>query len=131
VTRGHRHKTANFLKHADHDPDGSLAAENLTESGSFYRATDSDADQTSPGVGQVIAQAINFSLNLGLPITVEMSAYMHWWLGVTAQKPEDFIHTREGPIHLSTLEEQLDFGAGLLEFAYSIVRQQNQEVDPD
>lgn len=117
VTWRHRHKIANFLKHADRDPDTFIETESFTDTSGGFIATGTNA---SPGIGDVISMAINFYINLKLPITIEMFTFMHWWLGITAQKPEDVLNTKEGPVHLFTIEQQLDFGRGLLEKAYEV-----------
>jgi hypothetical protein len=51
---------------------------------------------------------------MNLPTTTEMEVYMIWWHGITATKQEEFIVTKEGPIHLFTFEQQVEFGSGLL-----------------
>jgi hypothetical protein len=68
--------------------------------------------------GEVIAAAINYYFNMKLPITAEMRMYAYWWFGITAKKEDEFVLTKEGPIHLFTLEQKIDFGRGLLELAY-------------
>jgi hypothetical protein len=95
-----RNKAANFLKHADRDANKSLAVDELD----FMF---------------VIADAINMWGNLNLPFTDEMWAYQYWFRGTTAQKPEEFINTKEGPIHLFTFEQKVEFGQWLLRLTYS------------
>ena len=83
--------------------------------GGWYSATDTQTDGGGTGTLEVIATAVNFYINMNLPLTMEMYAYMQWWIGVTAQEPEEFVLTKEGPIHLFTFEQQIDFGRGLIE----------------
>ena len=118
TTWSHRNKTANFLKHADKDAHTVLDLARFTTPGSYFLATNSDSASNSMSIGEVIAAAINYYCNIGLPITIEMRTYMYWWLGITAKKSEEFITTKEGPIHLFTFEQQIDFARGLLNIAY-------------
>jgi hypothetical protein len=118
TTRGHRNKTANFLKHADKDARALLDSARFTTAGSYFIATDGDPKANSMSLGEVIVLAINYYLNIKLPITIKMNIYLHWWLGIKAAKTEDVIITKEGPIHLFTFEQQIEFARGLLNVAY-------------
>lgn len=67
----------------------------------------------------MIADAINMWTNLSLPLTDEMWVYSYWFRGVTAEKSEEFITTKAGPIHLFTFEQQVDFGRWFLKLIYT------------
>jgi hypothetical protein len=118
TTRRHRDKSANFLKHADKDARGLLDSARFTTAGSYFIATNGNPKANSMSLGEVIILAINYYVNLKLPITIEMDIYRRWWLGITAAKTEDIIRTKEGPIHLFTFEQQIEFARGLLNLAY-------------
>jgi hypothetical protein len=98
-TWNYRNKATNFLKHADKDPDDVLS---LAEVNPCW----------------VIMDAINLWGNMNLPITIDMRVYCFWWFGVTAQQPEEFVNTKEGPIHLFNFAQQIDFGRYLLMRVY-------------
>jgi len=98
-TWNYRNKATNFLKHANQDPDDVLF---IAEFNPCW----------------VIMDAINLWNNMNLAITIDMHVYGHWWWGVTAQQPEEFVNTREGPIHLFNFAQQIDFGRYLLKRVY-------------
>ena len=108
----HRNKPANFLKHAKKDADRSLGLDELD-------------------VPWVIADAISLWINLNLPPTVEMQVYNYWFFGVTAKKPEEFVTTKAGAIHLLTFEQQIEVGRRMLKWSYAQVGQSSDEFRDD
>lgn len=103
-TGEYRRKGENFLKHADYK---------------YHRsAEDKFLNPADLDTLWVIADAINLWTNLNLPFTDEMWVYSCWLRGITAEKPEEFINTKAGPIHLFTFEQQVDFGRWLLKLVY-------------
>lgn len=107
-TKRLRNKPANFLKHADKDSDETL-----------------DFGELNPC--WIIAGCIILWSNLNLDKSSEMLVYSLWLRSVTAGrvpelgslvKPEYVAETASGPVHLFTLDQQLDFGRYLLKGIY-------------
>jgi hypothetical protein len=93
-----RNSTSNFLKHADRDPHASLPVEKV------------DTDF-------VIAEACNYYLLLGLPLTTEMFVFLYWFCAMTASRPEEVLETKLGPLHKLPRLQQLELANALLQFA--------------
>ena len=99
-TRKYRNEAANFLKHADKDPEKALNLGELNALG-------------------VIADACNMWLNMQLPVTDEMRFFHMWFCAVRPDKPEHVAMTKAGPVHEFTFEQQVDFGRWLLKLIYA------------
>lgn len=86
---------ANFLKHADRDPDNALNPETLK--------TD-----------HLLLEACALYVCLGFELTPEMWAFFRWHLAVYPHEQEDQIKTAAGFVHKLERSAQLQFGAFLL-----------------
>ncbi|MBI2959396.1 MAG: hypothetical protein HYY28_03715 [Betaproteobacteria bacterium] len=90
-----KRKPANFLKHADRDPDNALNPETLK--------TD-----------YLLLEACALYGGLGFELTPEMWAFSRWHLAVYPREQEDQIKTAAGFVHELEWSAQLQFGAFLL-----------------
>jgi len=86
---------ANFLKHADKDPDNLLDTEALT--------TD-----------HMLLEACTLYSNLGFDPSIEMQAFARWHLSVYPSAESDRIKTQAGDVNDLDRSDQLDFGDWLL-----------------
>jgi hypothetical protein len=111
-TQGFRNKAANFLKHADKDPNNSLHLSDLNVFG-------------------IIVHAIDLWTEMNLPLTDEMEVYYKWFCGVAADNPEEFIATKDGPIHLVAFAQQIDFGGHMLKSALRTERRSTTQFRDD
>ncbi len=116
-TKEYRNKATNFLKHADYKyagkhPDESLKLSDLNVFG-------------------ILVEAIDLWMKMNLPRTAEMDVYSIWFCAVTAEKPEDFIITKGGPVHLFTFEQQIDFGGFMLKSVLRKMRRSTKQFRDD
>jgi hypothetical protein len=94
-THEHRNRAANFLKHADKDPENALNLGKLNALG-------------------VIADACNMWLNMQLPVTDDMRFFHMWFCAVRPDRPEHVAMTKAGPVHQFNFKQQVGFGRWLL-----------------
>jgi len=92
----HRNKSANFLKHADRD----------------HKALLNESDLETD---DLLLEACHLYSELGFELTTEMKAFRRWHLAVYPHEPGDELLLPTGPIHSLPRDEQLEFGAWLLE----------------
>jgi hypothetical protein len=88
--------SANFLKHADKDPDKAL-------------------DQATLRTDDLLLEACVMYLELGFKLTPEMKAFARWHLAVHPRTHEDRLKTKAGDVCDLSREDQLEFGAFLLD----------------
>ncbi len=91
----HQRHPANFLKHANRDPQEVL---------------DTDTISTD----HLLLQACCIYGDLGLELTPEMRAFSRWHLAVYPSADGDELQTAVGALHTLSRDEQLDAGAFLL-----------------
>ena len=101
----HLNRPANFLKHADRDPQSVL---------------DQDDLQTDL---LLLGSCITYA-NLGLDYTPEMKAFIRWHLAVYPREDGDEIKTDSGHIHDLSRDLQLECG----EFMLSLYRETHQSA---
>ena len=93
--RPHLNRPANFLKHADRDPESAL---------------DQDSLQTDT---LLLVSCVTYA-ELGLDYTPEMNAFCQWHLAVYPHENGDEIMTDSGYVHNLSRAHQLEFGEFLL-----------------
>jgi hypothetical protein len=89
-------RPANFLKHADHDQNDFI-------------------DESEMNTDDLLLEASALYTMMGFDPTAEMRSFLRWHLAVYPHEDGDAINTAAGPVHELPREDQLEFGAYLLE----------------
>ena len=91
-----RRKPANFLKHANRDPEHAL-------------------DESALKTEHLLLEACTLYAGLGLKLTPEMYVYVQWHLAVYPHEESDKIKTELGYVHDLAHDAQLELGRFLLD----------------